>query len=170
MRRGRETAAWNRAQKIASKALSGSVMRSVGDATHFHTVNVAPSWGPRLVRTAEVGLHVFYRVGRGAGRVYTASAESQRATNAATFTSAPAISAPLEITRELRLTSAVTGDKTDAAAKTEAPERGAAIPAAPAEAVATARNTGEPLKAPAVQITPVKLSSPPVEAELVGTD
>jgi len=170
MRRGRETAAWNRAQKIASKALSGSVMRSVGDATHFHTVNVAPSWGPRLVRTAEVGLHVFYRVGRGAGRVYTASAESQRATNAATFTSAPAISAPLEITRELRLTSAVTGDKTDAAAKTEAPERGAAIPAAPAEAVATARNTGEPLKASAVQITPIKLSSPPVEAELVGTD
>jgi hypothetical protein len=36
--------------------------------------------------------------------------------------------------------------------------------------VATARNSGEPLKASAVQITPIKLSSPPVEAELVGTD
>lgn len=80
MRRGRETAAWNRAQKIASKALSGKVMSSVGDATHFHTTNVAPNWGPRLVRTAEVGMHVFYRLGRGGGpapktqdRVYYAS-------------------------------------------------------------------------------------------------
>lgn len=79
MRRGRETAAWNRARKVASKALSGSVMSSIGDATHFHTTNVAPNWGPRLVRTAEVGMHVFYRLGRGGGapkaqdRVYYAS-------------------------------------------------------------------------------------------------
>lgn len=68
MRRGRETAAWHRAQKVASRALSGGVMASIGDATHFHTTNVAPNWGPRLVRTAEVGMHVFYRFGRG-GRV-----------------------------------------------------------------------------------------------------
>ncbi|MCX7588206.1 cell wall hydrolase [Phenylobacterium sp. 58.2.17] len=80
MRRGREVAAWNRARKVASKALSGDVMASIGDATHFHTTNVAPNWGPRLVRTAEVGMHVFYRLGRGGGaapkaqdRVYYAS-------------------------------------------------------------------------------------------------
>ncbi|WP_312161877.1 cell wall hydrolase [Phenylobacterium sp.] len=65
MRRGRETAAWQRAQKVASRALSGGVMASIGDATHFHTTNVAPNWGPRLVRTAEVGMHVFYRFGGG---------------------------------------------------------------------------------------------------------
>lgn len=65
MRRGREVAAWNRARKVASKALAGNVMASIGDATHFHTTNVAPNWGPRLVRTAEVGMHIFYRVGRG---------------------------------------------------------------------------------------------------------
>ncbi|WP_293399515.1 cell wall hydrolase [Phenylobacterium sp.] len=80
MRRGRETAAWSRAQRVASKALSGSVMSAIGDATHFHTTNVAPNWGPRLVQTAEVGMHVFYRLGRGGGaapkaqdRVYYAS-------------------------------------------------------------------------------------------------
>ncbi len=80
MRRGREVAAWNRARKVASKALSGNVMASIGEATHFHTTNVAPNWGPRLVRTAEVGMHVFYRLGRGGGaapkaqdRVYYAS-------------------------------------------------------------------------------------------------
>lgn len=65
MRRGKESAAWNRAQRVASRALSGVVMASVGDATHFHTVNVAPNWGPRMIRTAAVGLHVFYKLGRG---------------------------------------------------------------------------------------------------------
>jgi hypothetical protein len=52
-------------------------MSTVGDSTHFHTLNVAPNWGPRLVRTAEVGMHVFYKFGRSAPkaeeRVYYAS-------------------------------------------------------------------------------------------------
>ncbi len=165
MRRGRETAAWNRAQKVASKALSGGVMSNVGDATHFHTVNVAPNWGPRLVRTAEVGLHVFYRMGRDAGRVYTASAESRRATNAVTFTSAPAVSAPMEITKELRLASAVTGDKADVAA--------AAPDIASAEAAASARKAPEPTRPPVAKLTPAKLApshAVDAEAEVVGTD
>lgn len=175
MRRGREVAAWNRARKVASKALSGAVMSRVGDATHFHTVNVAPNWGPRLVRTAEVGLHVFYRVGRKAGRVYTASAESHRATNAATFTSAPAVTGPMEISSQLRLASAVTGDKTDAAASATVKPGVYARPSAPmatAETAAAAHPTAEPLKVPApAQLTPAKVSQPrPIEAEIVGTD
>ena len=64
MRRGRETAAWRRAERVASRALAGKVVASVGNATHFHTVNVAPAWGPRLIRTAEVGMHIFYRLGK----------------------------------------------------------------------------------------------------------
>ena len=64
MRRGRETAAWRRAERVASRALAGKVVAGIGSATHFHTVNVAPSWGPRLIRTAEVGMHVFYRLGK----------------------------------------------------------------------------------------------------------
>ena len=63
MSRGRERGAWNRAQKIASRALSGAVMNEVGSATHFHTTGVSPGWGPRLLKVAQVGMHVFYRFG-----------------------------------------------------------------------------------------------------------
>ncbi|WP_305761467.1 cell wall hydrolase [Phenylobacterium sp.] len=122
MRRGREAGAWNRAQRVATKALSGFVMASVGDATHFHTTNVAPNWGPRMLRTAQVGLHVFYRFGRNAGRSYVA--DHQRATpelvaepTYASFTSAPGVPAPVELAGELRLSSAVT----TAEAKAEPP-------------------------------------------------
>jgi len=65
--RGREVGAWRRAQTIASRALDGFVMAEVGSATHFHTLNVAPMWGPRLMRVAQVGMHVFYRFGGRAG-------------------------------------------------------------------------------------------------------
>lgn len=67
MRRARETGAWKRAQKVATRALSGAVMSEVGAATHFHTTGVAPGWGPRLLRVAQVGMHVFYRFGGRSG-------------------------------------------------------------------------------------------------------
>ncbi|MFN3857502.1 MAG: cell wall hydrolase [Caulobacter sp.] len=67
MRRSREPGAWRRAQRVAERALGGYVMPGVGNATHFHTINVSPSWGPRLVRVNQVGLHVFYRFGGRAG-------------------------------------------------------------------------------------------------------
>ncbi|WP_332774235.1 cell wall hydrolase [Phenylobacterium sp.] len=113
MRRGREAGAWLRAQRVAAKALSGVVMASVGDSTHFHTTNVAPNWGPRMLRTAQVGLHVFYRFGRDAGRSYAAgrkvpAPELTAEPTYASFTSAPGIPAPTEIAGELRLSSAVT--------------------------------------------------------------
>lgn len=63
MRKRREEAAWTRAQQVASRALSGGVMGAVGNATHFHTIHVDPSWAPNLLRVAQVGLHVFYRFG-----------------------------------------------------------------------------------------------------------
>jgi spore germination cell wall hydrolase CwlJ-like protein len=66
MRKRREPGAWARAERVANRALSGGVMDSVGNATHFHTINVSPGWGPRLVRVGQVGLHVFYKFG---GRV-----------------------------------------------------------------------------------------------------
>lgn len=67
MRRSREPGAWKRAQKVAARALSGAVMTEVGAATHFHTTGVAPGWGPRLLRVAQVGMHVFYRFGGRSG-------------------------------------------------------------------------------------------------------
>ena len=80
-RRGRETGAWNRAQRIATKALSGAVVANVGNATHFHTVNVSPHWGPSLVRVGQVGLHIFYRFGGRNGRpgMFTAEPETTQA-------------------------------------------------------------------------------------------
>lgn len=111
VRRTRETAAWGRAQRVASKALSGAVQASIGDATHFHTINVAPNWGPRLIRTAQVGLHVFYKFGRGAvARSYAANSAEPELTSEpvyASLTSAPAPTAPTEVSADYRLASAV---------------------------------------------------------------
>lgn len=76
MRARREGRAWNRAQRIATDALSGAVMANVGNATHFHTVNVSPNWGSSLMRVGQVGLHIFYRFSGRNGRpgVFTAEA------------------------------------------------------------------------------------------------
>ncbi|WP_231680827.1 cell wall hydrolase [Brevundimonas sp. AAP58] len=60
-------AAWNRARDIASAALSGAVYAGVGNATHFHTTNVAPRWRNSLIRVNQVGNHIFYRFGGRAG-------------------------------------------------------------------------------------------------------
>ncbi|MDR6624044.1 cell wall hydrolase [Caulobacter segnis] len=64
MRRARDVSAWNRARKVAARALSGAIGNQVGSATHFHTINVSPVWGPRLMRVTQVGMHIFYRFGR----------------------------------------------------------------------------------------------------------
>ena len=97
--RAREAGAWRRAQTIAARALDGAVMAEVGAATHFHTTNVAPKWGPRLHRVAQVGMHVFYRFGGRAGAPAAFSSEVQFASNedvadteiSATFRAASAV-------------------------------------------------------------------------------
>jgi len=61
MRRGREAMAWNRARKVATRALAGAALADIGSATHFHTTGVAPAWGPQMLRVAMVGTHVFYK-------------------------------------------------------------------------------------------------------------
>lgn len=63
MRAPREDDAWDRAQHIAARALSGAVMADVGPATHFHATRLEPQWGDGLVRVTTVGLHVFYKFG-----------------------------------------------------------------------------------------------------------
>jgi spore germination cell wall hydrolase CwlJ-like protein len=56
-----EWGAWDQARKVAGRVLAGAVLRDVGSATHFHTTDVDPDWGGRMLRVAQVGLHVFYR-------------------------------------------------------------------------------------------------------------
>jgi spore germination cell wall hydrolase CwlJ-like protein len=54
--RAREIAA-----RIADLMLAGSERELTDGATHFHATWVRPSWSQRLVRTAQIGVHVFYR-------------------------------------------------------------------------------------------------------------
>ena len=62
MHQGRETAAWRRARTVAQRALDGFVMEEVGDATNFHVASLGRIWGTGLVKVAQVGAHVFYKL------------------------------------------------------------------------------------------------------------
>ena len=52
---------WTRARQVAAAALSGYVEPSVGQATHYHALYVAPYWSPSLLKVANIGAHTFYR-------------------------------------------------------------------------------------------------------------
>lgn len=53
--------AWERARKVAEKALNGAVAQQVGTATHYHADYVNPWWSPSVARVNKIGVHVFYR-------------------------------------------------------------------------------------------------------------
>lgn len=124
MRHGREASAWEDARHVAARALSGYVLRDIGSATHFHTIDVAPEWGPKMLRVAQVGLHVFYRFNPHARDLPISAPEPQRAV----FTAQPAGDQPT-----LRLAAALV-QKTDAPAAQPAPapaKPAAELPKAP---------------------------------------
>nr|WP_314437337.1 cell wall hydrolase [uncultured Brevundimonas sp.] len=53
--------AWDRARKVAEKALSGEVAQQVGTATHYHADYVHPWWAPTVAKVNRIGAHIFYR-------------------------------------------------------------------------------------------------------------
>jgi spore germination cell wall hydrolase CwlJ-like protein len=61
--RPREASAWNLAEELAARILSGAerLRNATGGATSYHAVYVKPYWAPTLKRTAQIGKHVFYR-------------------------------------------------------------------------------------------------------------
>lgn len=59
--RQRNPQSWRRAMSVAAAALAGYVERSVGTATHYHTVWVVPYWQSSLTKITTVGAHIFYR-------------------------------------------------------------------------------------------------------------
>ena len=63
MRQPLDTDAWDKAQHVAARALSGAVVAEIGNATHFHATRLGPQWGDGLIKVATVGLHVFYKFG-----------------------------------------------------------------------------------------------------------
>jgi hypothetical protein len=53
---------WDQAKVIAEAVLSGNAwLREAMDATHYHTVQVAPIWRLNLTPIRTVGSHIFYR-------------------------------------------------------------------------------------------------------------
>lgn len=57
--------AWRRSKTVASRALHGGVMASIGEATHFQTVRSGAFAG--LLKVAQIGAHAFYRFAGHAG-------------------------------------------------------------------------------------------------------
>ena len=54
---------WRQAEILAARMLTGA--ENLGDATrgatNYHAVEVHPVWSTELVRTAQIGNHIFYR-------------------------------------------------------------------------------------------------------------
>ena len=59
---------WQRATRIATDALNGSVYAPVGWATHYHADYVVPYWASTMAKNAVVGAHLFYRWSGGWGQ------------------------------------------------------------------------------------------------------
>jgi hypothetical protein len=57
------SSAWSRAKHLAGRILTGLVQLGdmTEDAIAFHAVAVQPGWGDHLIRTIQIGNHVFYR-------------------------------------------------------------------------------------------------------------
>jgi len=53
---------WARARRLAAEALAGRVFAPVGLSTFYHANYVMPRWAPRLLKTAVIGTHLFYRL------------------------------------------------------------------------------------------------------------
>ncbi|THD64060.1 cell wall hydrolase [Phenylobacterium sp.] len=126
MRHGLEAEAWDRARRVAERALSGVVVANIGAATHFHTIDVQPEWGPQMLRVAQVGLHVFYRFNPHAPLAPSVG----RTENQAVFASLP-----MGLAANLRLATAVLEKASDV---TVAAATGLAPPSAAPEAKAAA--------------------------------
>jgi spore germination cell wall hydrolase CwlJ-like protein len=62
-RKRKDRAAWVRMRGLAEKILTGAVRLSgaTGRATAYHNVDVAPVWAETMLKTAEIGNHVFYK-------------------------------------------------------------------------------------------------------------
>jgi spore germination cell wall hydrolase CwlJ-like protein len=68
LRRAPMAGYWDRAREVAQAALNGYVYAPVGWATHYHANYVVPYWSSSLVKSANIGMHIFYRWRGGWGR------------------------------------------------------------------------------------------------------
>ena len=61
--RPKNAVAWRRVRELAGNIMQGAVRLGylTGRATNFHAVDVQPIWAGTLIRTAQIGNHIFYR-------------------------------------------------------------------------------------------------------------
>lgn len=59
---------WQNARRVAEESLAGYVHAPVGYSTHYHANYVVPYWASSLVKSANIGAHIFYRWTGGWGR------------------------------------------------------------------------------------------------------
>jgi spore germination cell wall hydrolase CwlJ-like protein len=54
--------AWNKAEQLSGRILRGEVKTSVtGRALFYHAKSVQPEWADEMIKTTEIGNHIFYR-------------------------------------------------------------------------------------------------------------
>jgi hypothetical protein len=55
--------AWDRSYQLAARIMSGAerIGGQTGHAIAYHTVDVYPDWAPNMLRTGQIGNHIFYR-------------------------------------------------------------------------------------------------------------
>ncbi len=58
-----EPRAYARVAKVARAMIDGKSPEVTDGATFYHTVAVRPSWSRKFTRTAQIGVHLFYRRG-----------------------------------------------------------------------------------------------------------
>ena len=57
--------AWNKADQLSGRILRGEVKTSVtGKALFYHAKSVQPDWAGEMIKTTEIGNHIFYRRAR----------------------------------------------------------------------------------------------------------
>ncbi len=56
-----ESRAWHAVEKLAHQVMLGVVPNVTRDATHYHADYVDPKWASQLIRTVQIGRHIFYR-------------------------------------------------------------------------------------------------------------
>ena len=63
MQQTKNWSAWVRAKRLAVRIVSGAEQlgNETADAISFHAIDVEPEWGDHLVKTIQIGNHVFYR-------------------------------------------------------------------------------------------------------------
>lgn len=91
MARWKPGALWPAAVRIATLAVDGDLLPTVGDALNYHADYVQPAWAAHLVRVAKIGAHIFYGPG----------APGEAATPPAPGATAPGATAPRTATLTL---------------------------------------------------------------------